>query len=61
MFAVNPMPSPPRRSDVPESAAIPGGVDAVVIATAADRAPATMREIVDLGIKSRLDASGLRA
>ena len=46
-----PMPGPPRRSDVLNLAAIPGGVDAVVIATAADRAPATMREIVDLGIK----------
>ncbi|MEZ5158611.1 MAG: CoA-binding protein [Candidatus Nanopelagicales bacterium] len=39
------------RSDLPDLASIPGGVDAVVIATAADRAPATMREIAELGIK----------
>jgi uncharacterized protein len=30
---------------------IPGGVDAVVIATRPETAPATMRECVDLGIK----------
>jgi uncharacterized protein len=30
---------------------IPGGVDAVVIATAADKAEGTMQECVDLGIK----------
>jgi predicted CoA-binding protein len=30
---------------------IPGGVDAVVIATAPDKADATMRECVELGIK----------
>lgn len=30
---------------------IPGGVDAVVIATRPERAEATMREVVDLGIK----------
>jgi predicted CoA-binding protein len=35
----------------PDLASIPGGVDAVVIATSAQRAPDTMREIVDLGIK----------
>jgi predicted CoA-binding protein len=31
---------------------IPGGVDAVVIATAPDQAEATMRECVELGVKS---------
>lgn len=31
---------------------IPGGVDAVVIATAADKAESTMRECADLGIKN---------
>lgn len=52
MFAVNPnAESAEGDPTYPNLAAIPGGVDAVVIATAADRAPATMREIVDLGIK----------
>jgi predicted CoA-binding protein len=35
----------------PDLASIPGGVDAVVIATRPDRAEATMRECADLGIK----------
>jgi len=52
VFAVNP------NADEVEGArsyhelkSIPGGVDAVVIATAPRRAEATMRECVDLGIK----------
>ena len=51
-FAVNP------NADNVESAhsyhslkSIPGGVDAVVIATAPDKAEGTMRECVELGIK----------
>jgi uncharacterized protein len=51
VFAVNP------NADEVEGAhsyhdlrSIPGGVDAVVIATAPDKAEATMRECVDLGI-----------
>ena len=35
----------------PDLASIPGGVEAVVIATRADRSEATMRECADLGIK----------
>ena len=35
----------------PNVTSIPGGVDAVVIATRPDRAEATMRECVDAGIK----------
>jgi len=34
----------------PDLASVPGGVGAVVIATRPDRAPATVRECVDLGI-----------
>ncbi len=34
----------------PDLRSIPGGVEAVVIGTRAEHAPATMREIVDLGI-----------
>jgi predicted CoA-binding protein len=52
VFAVNP------NADEVEGArsyhdlkSIPGGVDAVVIATAPDKALATMRECVELGIK----------
>ncbi len=52
VFAVNP------RADEVEGApsyhdlkSIPGGVDAVVIATAPDKAEATMRECAELGIK----------
>ena len=52
VFAVNPnAESAEGDPTYPDLASIPGGVDAVVIATAAGRAPATMREIVDLGIK----------
>jgi predicted CoA-binding protein len=51
VFAVNPnAESAEGDPTYPDLASIPGGVQAVVIATAADRAPATMREIVDLGI-----------
>jgi predicted CoA-binding protein len=35
----------------PDLASIPGGVDAVVIATAPDKAEGTMRECANLGIK----------
>jgi predicted CoA-binding protein len=52
VFAVNP------NADVVEGAqsyhdlrSIPGGVDAVVIATAPDKAEGTMRECAELGIK----------
>lgn len=52
VFAVNP------NTDVvegdpsyPDLRSIPGGVDAVVIATRPERAEATVRECVDLGIK----------
>lgn len=52
VFAVNP------NADAVEGArsyhdlkSIPGGVDAVVIATAPDKAEGTMRECVELGIK----------
>lgn len=34
----------------PDLASVPGGVDAVVIGTAAEHALGTMREVVDLGI-----------
>lgn len=51
VFAVNPN-SPTAEGDptYPTLAAIPGGVDAVVIGTRADRAEATVRECIDLGI-----------
>jgi uncharacterized protein len=52
VFAINP------NADTVEGApsyhnlkSIPGGVDAVVIATAPDKAESTMRECVELGIK----------
>lgn len=52
VFAVNPLAEQvegdPSYADL---AAIPGGVDAVVIATSAEHAPATMREAADLGIR----------
>jgi uncharacterized protein len=35
----------------PDLHSIPGGVEAVVIATAAERAESTLRECVDLGIR----------
>ena len=52
VFAVNPnaveVEGAPSYHDVKS---IPGGVDAVVIATAPDKAEATMRECAELGIK----------
>jgi hypothetical protein len=51
VFAVNPNAATAEGDPTyPDLASIPGGVDAVVIATAAEHAPDTMREIVDLGI-----------
>jgi predicted CoA-binding protein len=52
VFAVNPA-APEAEGDAtyPSLAAIPGGVEAVVIGTHADRAEATMREAVALGVK----------
>jgi predicted CoA-binding protein len=52
VFAVNPN-TPEAEGDptYPNLAAIPGGVDGVVIATAPERAEATMRECADLGIQ----------
>ena len=52
VFAVNP--NAPKAEGVrtyPSLAAIPGGVEAVVIATRPDHAEATMREAVALGVK----------
>ena len=40
----------------PDLTSIPGGVDAVVIATRPDVAEATMRECAELGIRARVDA-----
>ena len=52
VFAVNPQAERVEGDPAyPDLAAIPGGVDAVVIATSAEHAPATMREAVDLGIR----------
>lgn len=52
VFAVNPN-SETAEGDptFPDLAAIPGGVDAVVIATSPQHAAQTMREAADLGIK----------
>jgi predicted CoA-binding protein len=52
VFAVNPN-TPDAEGDptYPNLAAIPGGVDGVVIATAPERAEATMHECADLGIQ----------
>jgi predicted CoA-binding protein len=51
VFAVNPNASNVEGDlTFPSLHAIPGGVDAVVIGTAAERAPATMREAVELGV-----------
>jgi predicted CoA-binding protein len=52
VFAVNPN-TPEAEGDptYPNLAAIPGGVDGVVIATAPERAEATMHECADLGIE----------
>lgn len=52
VFAVNPnAQSVEGDTAYPDLASIPGGVDAVVIATSADHAAQTMQEIVDLGIR----------
>jgi predicted CoA-binding protein len=51
VFAVNPnVDTVEGDPSYPDLAAIPGGVDAVVIATSPTHAEATMREAVDLGI-----------
>ncbi|MFN8183066.1 MAG: CoA-binding protein [Candidatus Nanopelagicales bacterium] len=51
VFAVNPQAEQVEGDRAyPDLASIPGGVDAVVIATSAEHAPETMREAVDLGI-----------
>jgi predicted CoA-binding protein len=51
VFAVNPNAMTVEGDRTyPSLHAIPGGVDAVVIGTRADRAPATMREAVELGV-----------
>lgn len=51
VFAVNPNATEIEGDRAyPDLASIPGGVDAVVIATAPERAEATMRECVELGI-----------
>jgi predicted CoA-binding protein len=52
VFAVNPnTPEAAGAPTYPNLAAIPGGVDGVVIATAPERAEATMHECADLGIQ----------
>lgn len=53
VFAVNPN-SPTAEGDptYPDLRSIPGGVEAVVIGTRPERAEATMREVIDLGIKA---------
>jgi hypothetical protein len=51
VFAVNPNEQTVEGDPTyPDLTAIPGGVDAVVIATSAEHAPQTMRQIIDLGI-----------
>ena len=52
VFAVNPnVAEAEGDTTYPDLATIPGGVDAVVIATSPKHAPQTMREAVDLGIR----------
>ena len=52
MFAVNPNATEVEGdATYPDLASIPGGVDAVVIATSAAHAPGTMREAADMGIR----------
>ena len=52
VFAINPNAAQVEGARTfPDLASIPGGVDAVVIATAPDKAEGTMRECADLGIK----------
>ncbi|MBK7720991.1 MAG: CoA-binding protein [Austwickia sp.] len=51
VFAVNPHADTLEGDPAyPNLAAIPGGVNAVVIATRPEQAPATMREAIDLGV-----------
>jgi predicted CoA-binding protein len=51
VFAVNPNASTVEGdATYPDLRSIPGGVEAVVIGTRPERAEATMREVVDLGI-----------
>lgn len=52
VFAINPNATEVEGTRCyPDLKSVPGGVDAVVIATRADRALATMRECADLGIE----------
>jgi predicted CoA-binding protein len=52
VFAVNPNAATAEGDPTyPQLSAIPGGIDAVVIATSPEHAPATMREAVELGVK----------
>ena len=52
VFAVNPNADQVEGApSYPDLASIPGGVDAVVIATAPERAEGTMRECAELGIR----------
>jgi predicted CoA-binding protein len=52
VFAVNPNAATVEGdATYPDLRSIPGGVEAVVIGTRPDRAEATMREAIDLGIK----------
>jgi predicted CoA-binding protein len=52
VFAVNPNAQTVEGDPAyPDLASIPGGVDAVVIATASSHAEETMRQIIDLGIR----------
>ena len=61
MFPVNPNADPVEGvRSYHDLHGIPGGVDAVVIATAPSRAEGTMRECDELGIQARLDAPLLR-
>ena len=51
VFAVNPNTAEVEGDpSYPDLTAIPGGVDAVVIGTAPDQAPATVQQCIDLGI-----------
>ncbi len=51
VFAVNPNATTVEGDPAyPDLGAVPGGVDAVVIGTAPDQAPATVQECIDLGI-----------
>lgn len=51
VFAVNPNTAEVEGDpSYPDLSAVPGGVDAVVIGTAPDQAPATVQQCIDLGI-----------